>query len=133
MSIAPVTLTRLFRAPRALVWSAWTDPKRVAAWWGPRDFAAPRCEWDARPGGAIHIDMRAPDGTIYPMSGVFHEVRSPERLVFTFAWDRDDGQSGHDTVVTITFAEQRGRTTMTFMAAVPSVGFTWGSEGCWAG
>src|SRR5512133_1069200 len=61
-----VTLTRTFDAPREVVWRAWTDPKLLAKWWGPRMFTTPRCEVDVRPGGAILIDMRGPDGVIYP-------------------------------------------------------------------
>ena len=62
---ATVTITRVFDAPRALVWAAWTDPKRMAQWWGPKGFTNPVCELDLRVGGKIRIDMRAPDGTRY--------------------------------------------------------------------
>src|SRR5436190_8252782 len=62
-----LVLTRVFDAPREVVFRAWTDPERLAQWWGPRGFTNPRCEWDARPGGAIRVDMKGPDGTVYPM------------------------------------------------------------------
>src|ERR1044071_428687 len=78
-----LVMTRTFDAPRALVFRAWTDPSHIAQWWGPHGFTNPRCEWDARPGGKIHIDMRGPDGTVYPMPGEFHEVAALERLVFS--------------------------------------------------
>ena len=78
-----LTLTRVFRAPRALVFQAWTDPKHLSQWWGPKGFTNPVCEEDARVGGALRIVMRAPDGAEYPMIGVFREVVAPERLVFT--------------------------------------------------
>ena len=78
-----LVLTRVFNAPRERVWKAWTDPNQVAQWWGPAGFTNPRCEVDVRPGGVLRIDMRGPDGTVYPMSGVYREVVSPERLVFT--------------------------------------------------
>jgi uncharacterized protein YndB with AHSA1/START domain len=58
-------ITRVFDAPRKLVFKAWTDPKHVAQWWGPNGFTNPVCELDVRPGGAIRIDMHGPDGTIY--------------------------------------------------------------------
>ena len=74
-----VTLTRLIDAPRALVWAAWTEPEHMAQWWGPHHFTNPRCEFDARPGGAIHIDMRGPDGTVYPMKGEVPEQRGTRR------------------------------------------------------
>jgi uncharacterized protein YndB with AHSA1/START domain len=76
-------MSRIVPAPRELVWKAWTDPVHLAQWWGPRGFTNPRCELDLRVGGAIHIDMRGFDGTIYPMSGKFLEIVPPERLVFT--------------------------------------------------
>src|ERR1700688_4411146 len=78
-----VVFTRVFDAPRGLVFKVWTDPKHVAQWWGPHGFTNPVCELDARPGGAIRIHMRGPDGTIYPMTGVYREIVEPERLVFT--------------------------------------------------
>jgi uncharacterized protein YndB with AHSA1/START domain len=79
-----LVLTRVFDAPRELVFKAWTDPQRVAQWWGPRCFTNPVCELDVRPAGAIRIHMRGPDGTVYPMTGVY-QVVEPERIVFTSA------------------------------------------------
>jgi uncharacterized protein YndB with AHSA1/START domain len=76
-------MSRIVAAPRELVWKAWTDPVQLAKWWGPRGFTNPRCELDLRVGGAIHVDMRGPDGTVYPMVGRFLEIVPPERLVFT--------------------------------------------------
>ena len=55
----------------------------MAQWWGPQGFSNPVCEMDVRPGGALRIVMRAPDGAEYPMSGVFREVIKPERLVLS--------------------------------------------------
>jgi uncharacterized protein YndB with AHSA1/START domain len=59
----------------------WTDPHHVAQWWGPHGFTNPVCEMDVRPGGALRIVMRAPDGTDYPMTETFREIAAPERLV----------------------------------------------------
>src|SRR4051812_13276105 len=78
-----IVFTRIFDAPRELVFKVWTDPQHIAQWWGPHRFTNPRCEWDARPGGKIHVDMRGPDGTVYPMAGEFREVVEPQRLVFS--------------------------------------------------
>ncbi|MGC2503888.1 MAG: SRPBCC domain-containing protein, partial [Silvibacterium sp.] len=78
-----VVLEREFDAPRELVFAAWTDPERLARWWGPKMFSNPVCRVDARAGGEIYVDMKGPDGTVYPMSGRFVEVTSPKRLVFT--------------------------------------------------
>ena len=74
-------ITREFAAPRELVFKAWTDPKHLAQWWGPKGFTNPVCEWDARPGGKIYDVMRAPNGADYPMGGEFREIVPPERLV----------------------------------------------------
>lgn len=112
-------LTRVFHAPRAVVFRAWTDPAQVAVWWGPNGFTNPRCEWEARPGGAIHIDMRGPDGTVYPMSGRFEEVTEPERLVFISAALDARGVPMFEIQNTITFAElPGGRTELTVSARV---------------
>ena len=61
------THTRVLKAPREKVWAAWTDPARMAAWWGPKGFTNPVCELDVRPGGRIWIVMRAPDRSDHPM------------------------------------------------------------------
>ena len=108
-----LTITRLFAAPRELVFRAWTDPQQLARWWGPKDFTNPVCEVDARVGGALRIVMRAPDGSEYPMQGVFREVVAPERLVFTnIAVDRDGGHL-IEGLTTVTFAAQGDKTLMT--------------------
>jgi uncharacterized protein YndB with AHSA1/START domain len=69
-----IVLTRIFDAPRNLVYKAWTEPQHLAEWWGPHGFTNPRVEVDLRPGGAWHIDMRSPDGTIYPNKVKYLEV-----------------------------------------------------------
>ncbi|HTB63246.1 MAG TPA: SRPBCC domain-containing protein [Opitutales bacterium] len=80
---AEVSFTRIFDAPRELVWKAWTDPKQMAKWWGPKMFTNPICKMDVRPGGKLRIVMRAPNGFEHPMTGVFREVTPPSRLVLT--------------------------------------------------
>jgi uncharacterized protein YndB with AHSA1/START domain len=108
-----LVLTRIVDAPRELVFRMWTDPVHLAKWWGPRDFTNPVCEIDFRPGGALRIVMRAPDGTNYPMGGNFREIVAPERLVFSnCALDRD-GNVLLDGLTTVTFAEQGGKTKLT--------------------
>lgn len=76
-------LTRVFHAPRELVFEAWTDPARLARWFGPHGCTIPVCEVDARAGGAYRIVLRRPDGTDFPLRGVFREFVRPERLVMT--------------------------------------------------
>src|SRR5260370_40570020 len=78
-----LVLTRVFDAPRELVFKVWTNPKHVAQWWGPHGFTNPVCELDLRPGGAILIHMRGANGIVYPMTGVYQEVVEPERLRVT--------------------------------------------------
>jgi uncharacterized protein YndB with AHSA1/START domain len=113
-----LVLARLLDAPKALVFEAWTNPQRLAAWWGPDGFANPVCEADARPGGAIRIHMRAPDGIIYRMGGTFHEVVASERLVFTSVALDDAGESMFEVLNTVEFAEEDGRTRLTVRARV---------------
>jgi uncharacterized protein YndB with AHSA1/START domain len=76
-------ISRLFDPPRELVWKAWTEPSRMAQWWGPNSFTNPVCELDPRPGGAYRIVMRSPDGIDYPLKGTYREVVPPELLVYT--------------------------------------------------
>jgi uncharacterized protein YndB with AHSA1/START domain len=113
-----LVLKRVFNAPRERVWKAWTDPKRLAQWWGPRGFTNPLCEADVRPGGAIRIDMRGPDGTVYPMTGVYREVVASERLVFTVSALDEKGRPLFEVLNTLTFAKQGGKTLLTVRAQV---------------
>jgi uncharacterized protein YndB with AHSA1/START domain len=111
-----VTLTRVYDAPRDLVWAAWTDPKRMAQWWGPHHFSNPVCTLDVRPGGKILIHMKAPDGTVYPMTGTFTEIAKPERLVFTACAEGLDGTKYLESATEVTFEDQGGRTRLTVKA-----------------
>jgi uncharacterized protein YndB with AHSA1/START domain len=76
-------ISREFNAPRELLWKAWTDPKRMAQWWGPKDFTNSVCELDVRVGGAWRTVMRSPEGTEYPCQGVYREIVENEKLVMT--------------------------------------------------
>jgi uncharacterized protein YndB with AHSA1/START domain len=113
-----LVLTRLFDAPRELVWKVWTDPKHVARWWRPHGFTNPVCELDVRPGGALRIHMRGPDGTVYPMTGVYQEIVEPERLVFPSAALDGEGDPLFEVLTTVTFAEQGGKTKQILRARV---------------
>jgi uncharacterized protein YndB with AHSA1/START domain len=108
-----ITIARIFDAPRALVFKAWTDPAMLAQWWGPKGFTNPVCEIDARVGGAIRIHMRAPDGAIYPMKGEIRELVPLERLVFTNNALDDAGNHIIEGLTTVTFADEGGKTKMT--------------------
>jgi uncharacterized protein YndB with AHSA1/START domain len=111
-------IPREFDAPRELVFQAWTDPKHLAQWWGPKGFTNPVCEWDARPGNAIHVVMRAPDGTEYPMGGEFREIVAPERLVFTSGAMDEKGNLLFEFLHTVTFIERKGKTALTIRSCV---------------
>ena len=87
-----LVITRIFDAPRELVFKAWAEPDRAVRWWGPQGFTTAYCEMDVRPGGAYRVCMRSPEGTEHWQRGVCREVIEPERLVFTFAWE-DSGVS----------------------------------------
>ena len=118
---ATVTILRVFDAPRALVWKAWTDPQMMAQWFGPRGFTNPVCELDVRVGGSLRIVMRGPDGQDYPMKGEFREVVALERLVFTNIATDNDGNHLLEGETTVTFPEKDGRTTLTVTAYAVSL------------
>jgi len=113
-----LVMTRVFDAPRKVVFAAWTNPKQVAQWWGPTGFTNPVCELDVRPGGAILIHMRAPDGTVYPVSGVYKEIVEPERLVFTSIALDKDGKVMFENMNTMIFSEYDGKTTVALRVEV---------------
>lgn len=108
-----VVITRIFDAPRGLVFKAWTDPKHMARWWGPRGFTNPICELDARVGGTWRIVMRSPAGIEYPCGGVYREIVEPERLVFTNIATDNEGNPVLDGLTTVIFAEHGGKTKLT--------------------
>jgi uncharacterized protein YndB with AHSA1/START domain len=110
---ATVTLTRVYDAPRDLVWRAWTDPKHMAQWFGPRGFTSSVPELDVRAGGALRIVMHGPDGNDYPMKGVFREVKPPQRLVFSNIAIDKDGNHLLEGETTVILEEQGGKTKLT--------------------
>jgi len=109
-----LVITRVFDAPRELVFKAWSEPERVMQWLGPKGFTALEFEMNPRPGGGWHARMRSPDGAVYANRGIVHEVVEPDRLVFGFAWEDESVGFGSETRVTISFAEVGGKTEMTF-------------------
>lgn len=120
-------LNRVFDAPRELVFRCWTEAKLMARWWGPEGFTSPVCEVNARPGGAVRIHMRGPDGAVNQMKGIFHEIVAPECLVLTMsAFEESKGHPRLKTQCTVTLAERDGRTTLTLRIVVvrskPEVG-----------
>ena len=127
-----LVLHRVFDAPRELVFKAWTEPRHLAHWSCPNGFTLTHCEGDLRPGGAWRSCMRSPEGADLWLSGAYREIVEPERLVFTHTWLGDGGKPGHETLITVTFAERRGKTEMTFRQAVfESVESRDGHRGGW--
>ncbi len=102
-----IVTTRVLDAPRELVFKAWTDPDRLVQWWGPKGFTNTFHEFDMRPGGIWRFVMHGPNGVDYQNKSVFVEVVNPERIVF-------DHVSGPRFQVVATFAEQAGKTKLTF-------------------
>jgi uncharacterized protein YndB with AHSA1/START domain len=106
-------LSRVFDAPRALVFKVWTQPEHLARWWGPRNYVVISYKADVRVGGTFRFGVRSPENTEHWAHGTYREVTPPERLVFTTAWEHPDGSPKHETVVTLTFAEQGDKTRLT--------------------
>ena len=86
-----MVVTRVFDAPRELVWKAWTDPKYVMQWWGPKGFTAPFCQIDFRVGGKFLCCMRAPDGKEFWNGGEYHEIVLHEKIVSSMYFSDPDG------------------------------------------
>lgn len=118
-----LTLERTYDAPRELVWKAWTDPKLVSQWWGPRGVTNPTCEWEAKENGKIHIVMLAGEelgpmkGQEWPMTGEFKEVQEPRKLVFTGNAIMN-GKEVMQHLTTVTLDEADGKTKMTIHIVV---------------
>jgi len=117
-------ITRVFDAPRGLVWKAWTEPERLMHWWGPKNFTAPACRIDLRVGGTYLYCMRSPEGKDYWSTGVYREIIPLERIVCTDSFADEKGNvvpAAHygvsgvfplEMLVTVTFEELERKTKM---------------------
>jgi uncharacterized protein YndB with AHSA1/START domain len=105
-----VVITRVFDAPRALVFKAYTDRNLIPQWWGPERFTTLIDKMDVKPGGLWRFVQSDAAGNEYAFHGVYHEVLSPERIVDTFEFE---GTPGHVSLETCTLEEIGGKTTMT--------------------
>jgi uncharacterized protein YndB with AHSA1/START domain len=106
-----IVITRLFDAPRELVFVAWTDPNHVVHWWGPHGFTNTIDEMDVRPGGVWRFVMHGPDGVDYQNQIVFVEIVKPERLLYTHGSGEPNDPDQFE--VTVTFDDQDGKTALT--------------------
>ena len=89
--IERMVVTRVFDAPRELVWKAWTDPKYVKQWWGPKGFTTPVCKIDFRVGGKFLYCMKTPDGQECWNGGEFHEIVPHEKIVSSMYFSDSEG------------------------------------------
>ena len=101
-----IMVTRVFNAPRELVFEMWINPEHLAKWFGPKGFSTTTHEMDARAGGVWRHTMRGPDGTEYPNHIVYREVVRPERVIYSHV-------SGPPFVMTVTFEAERNQTRLT--------------------
>ena len=111
-----IVLTRVFDAPRSLVFDAMTKPELLKRWFGPRGWSLVVCEVDLKVGGAWRFVLRGPDGTEMGMRGIYREIVPPERSVHTESFDDFPGES----LVTTTLVEQGGKTRLTGTVLYPS-------------
>lgn len=110
-----LTITRVFNAPRELVFRMWIEPEHMRRWSCPHGYTVDSRGMDVRPGGAWQATMHSPLGEDLRLGGVYREIDPPERLVFTHAWLDEDGKPGPETVVTIMLAEEgAGKTRLHF-------------------
>jgi uncharacterized protein YndB with AHSA1/START domain len=113
-----LVITRVFDAPRELVFKAWTQPEHMARWFGPRGFDSKVLKHDLRPGGSYRIHMLGPDGDHWSQ-GVYREVVPPERLAMTFGWaDANGNRTRPETTLTLLFEDVGGKTKLTLHNAV---------------
>jgi uncharacterized protein YndB with AHSA1/START domain len=113
-----VIITRIFEAPRELIFKAYTDPVLIPKWWGPRGFSTRVDKMEVGPGGVWRFVQRGQDGKEYAFNGVFREILPPERLIQTFEFE---GMPGHALLQTVTFEDQGGKTKLTITALFQSM------------
>lgn len=113
-----IHMSREFDAPRELVFKAFTDPALISQWWGPRSLTTLVDRMEVKPGGSWRYVQHEADGSEYGFHGVYHDVSSPERLIFTFEFE---GLPGHVLLETVTFEERNGKTLMKDLTVFQSV------------
>ena len=107
-------ITRVVDAPRALVFQSWTEREHLMQWWGLKTWTSTYCTVDLRPGGAWHYCFRSPEGQESWGKATYHEIATPERLVYTDAFSDAEGNIIPPRMLTtVTFAEQDGKTLVT--------------------
>jgi len=107
-------ITRVFDAPVSLVFHIWEHREHAIKWWGPKEFTTTHMEMDFRVGGAYRACIVSERYGENWMGGIYREIERDKRIVFTFAWENEGGKPGVETLVTITFREENGKTIQTF-------------------
>ena len=88
-----LSISRVFNAPRELLWEAWAKPERLQQWFRPNDeVKTVSTKVDVRVGGRYRLQMQHADGEFYTAAGIYSEVKPPERLVFTWSWEKDGSE-----------------------------------------
>lgn len=129
---AALTITRTFDAPCELVFRMWTEHEHMTQWGCPHGFTIPESEADIREGGHWRTVMISAEHGRHVCRGEYREIVPPERLVFTHAWEREDGTMSPETVVTVVLEDVDGATKMTFVQeGFESVGSRDGHESGW--
>jgi uncharacterized protein YndB with AHSA1/START domain len=113
-----IIVTRTYNVPRTLVFTTVTDPKLIPHWWGPKYLTTTVEKMELRPGGQWRFVQHDPKGNIFTFHGVYHEIKSPERLVYTFEWE---GMPGHVLLDIETFDEQGGMAVCTSRSVFETV------------
>lgn len=113
-----IVMTRLFDAPRDLVFKVYTDPTLIPQWWGQRNNTTTVDKMEVRPGGIWRYVETDPEGNEYAFHGVYHEIVTPSRIVNTFEFE---GMPGHVLLATVTFDESEGKTRLTERSVFQSV------------
>ncbi len=113
-----IVITRTFDAPRDLVFKAYTDPKLIEEWWGPRRLTVEIDKMEVKPGGPWRFINKDADGNIFAFHGVYHDLKVPEWIVFTFEWE---GMPGHVLMETIKLEEVDGQTKLTDISVFQTV------------
>lgn len=113
-----LVITRIFNAPRTLVFKAWTDPQHKQHWHAPQGFTVTDVTYNLKPGGSYRACLNAPDGTKHWVCGTYKVIKEPEKLVFTHGWEDENGECPHETLVTVTLTDLGDKTRMDFHQAI---------------
>jgi uncharacterized protein YndB with AHSA1/START domain len=146
-----IVITRVFDAPRELVWKAWTEPERMMRWWSPKGWTMPSCKLDVRVGGKYLFCHRTPEGEDVWVTGIYREIAPLERIVFTLCFADEHGNvvpASHygvpasyyekdadvpqEMLVTVTLEDRGGKTKVTAVqSGLPSRKFSAGATQGW--